>query len=273
MRAFLVLLLTIFIALSFVATDANAKRFGGGKSFGMSRSINSNRATHSGYAATPQSRPASSMSKWLGPLAGLAVGGLLASLFMGHGLGAGLMSWLMVGGIAFLIWRLFSQWQMRNQQQIRPSRLHEHYQTEPANMPFNNVSPFAPKSTLGDSRLNQFDETEFLRLAKTIFIRLQAAYDAKNLADIREFTLPDIFAEVQMQIQERGDVPNYTEVLHIDASLINHEIESDSMIASVMFTGQIRETRDAAPETIKETWHFKQDKLSRQWLVAGIQQA
>lgn len=268
MRNFFIILLTSIIALSLVFTDAEARRFGGGKSFGMNRSVNSSRPYNSGYAA-PAQRPASTASKWLGPLAGLAMGGLLASLFMGHGLGSGILSWLMVGGAIFLIWRLFSQFQMRNQ--ARPQT--EPYQMQSANSPFSNVSPFTPKPTMTDARMTQFDEVDFLRHAKTTFIRLQAAYDAKNLADIREFTAPEIFAEVQMQIQERGDAPNHTDVISIDATLSDHAIESDSMVASVLFTGQIREAHDAAPEAIKEIWHFRQDKISQRWLVAGIQQA
>lgn len=271
MRTFLVFLLTSVIALSLVVTDAEARRFGSGKSFGMSRSINSTqRGNPSSFAAAPAQSTASKASRWLGPLAGLAMGGLLASLFMGHGLGSGLLSWLMIAGVIFFVWRLFSGFQMRNNTaRMQPQT----YQQAPAvNTPFNQVTPFNSQSNYSSTHLSQFDEADFLRQAKTIFIRLQAAYDTKNLADIREFTAPQVFAEVQMQLQERNDEPNVTEVIHIDATLADHTIESDSMITSVLFTGQIREAANAPAEPIKEMWHFKQDKLSKQWLVFGIEQ-
>ncbi len=93
MQKFISILLILFTCL-LVIQDVQAKRFGGGRSFGISRSTSSySRAarpaaapfqnySQSGQAARPR-------SSWLGPLAGFAAGGLLASLLGGHGLGGG----------------------------------------------------------------------------------------------------------------------------------------------------------------------------------------
>ena len=265
--------LTLFIAIisfGLLLTDANAKRFGGGKSFGYNRSASSNNASRAAPAAA--AKPASSASRWLGPLAGLAIGGMLASLFMGHGLGTGILSWLMIAGVIFLGWRLFSRMRtpMRNMNMNQAT-----LQTEP-----NRVINDAPytSSTLHDTSAQQpqnlasFEEAAFLRQAKTTFIRLQAAYDNKDLLDIREFTAPQVFAEIQMQIQERGDEPNQTDVLNVDAELLDFDLASHNMTASVRFSGLIREQQGIPPESIKEVWHFSKDKISQNWLVAGIQQ-
>ena len=88
-----------------------------------------------------------------------------------------------------------------------------------------------------------FVETDFLRDAKTKFIRLQAAYDQKNLADIKEFTSPEVLAEIQMQFQERENASNDTEVVSLEAELLDVSNEGNLLTASVRFSGRIKENR------------------------------
>jgi predicted lipid-binding transport protein (Tim44 family) len=256
-KLFLALLITL-LSFSCFITDANAKRFGGGRSFGMTRSANSYSRPNNVASAQPAS-PAG--NKWLGPLAGLAMGGLLASLFMGHGLGTGMLSWLMVAGVAFILWRLF-------QNMVRPAMQGARFQNNPVqNFTGNSFASSAANQTKSD-----FDEMGFLRQAKSTFIRLQAAYDEKNLVDIREFTSPEMFAEIQMQLQERGDEPNVTDVVSVDAQLLDVSEESNATIASVMFDAQIREQQDLPAIRVKEIWHFRKDGFKTNWAVAGIAQ-
>jgi predicted lipid-binding transport protein (Tim44 family) len=275
MRKIFTVLLMSFIAFSFIMTDAQAKRFGGGKSFGMSRSA-STFSRPSTAAVNPASRfeapkPASTASKWLGPLAGFAAGGLLASLFMGHGggiMGGGIFSWLLIGGLIFFALRFMSRMLSNN-----PSAQSANLQTQAANstyqpvtMPFNNT--FNQTSTP-----IQFDEAAFLRQAKALFIRLQAAYDTKNLADLREFTSPEIYAEIQLQLHERGSDGNQTDVVTIDAELLDVTNEAGTTIASTQFTGLVREQAGAEPVNVKEIWHFRKNEMQSTWVVAGIQQS
>lgn len=271
MRKVLLSLFVAILSLGILATNAEAKRFGGGKSFGYSRSYSN--AAPSNYASRAQqaAKPAGSANKWLGPLAGLALGGLIASLFMGHGLGAGIMSWLLIAGALFLAWQVITRLR-------RPETSTQHSaafrQDSPHNMPFRQDqpinTPFQSTPMQNNVAPIGFDEAAFLRQAKTVFMRMQAAYDSKNLTDIREFTAPQIFAEIQMQLQERGDQENVTEVIHIDAELL--ELTPNPMTASVRFYGQLREEKGEAPQDIQEIWHFTQDTYSKQWCVAGIQQ-
>lgn len=283
MRKVILALLVGLFTFSFIMTDAQAKRFGGGKSFGVSRQASSfsrptmgstaSAATATGAAAA--TKTASGASKWLGPLAGLAVGGLLASLLMGHGLGSGILSWLLIGGAVFLVWRLVrSRLQPATQAQATQNM---HYQAaaqqpqaaQAVRMPAVGADAHAKQ----DERVTEFDESAFLRGAKAAFIRLQAAYDSSNLADIREFASPEIFAEIQLQLQERGNEINQTDVISIEAELLDLTTESHMIIASVQFSGLVREQENAEPVNVKEIWHFHKFDVRPSWVVAGIQQA
>ena len=112
----------------------------------------------------------------------------------------------------------------------------------------------------------------FLRQAKLNFVRLQAANDRGDMDDIREFTAPELFAEIRMQFQERGGKVQETDVMQLDAELLEVVTEDKRHIASVHFSGQLRED-DAAPAAFAEIWHLaKPTDGSRGWNVAGIQQ-
>jgi len=118
-----------------------------------------------------------------------------------------------------------------------------------------------------------FDVEGFLRQAKLNFVRLQAANDRGDMDDIRQFTSPEMFAEIKMQYQERGSRSQETDVQQLNAELLEVVTEDNRHIASVHFSGLLREAANAAPEAFAETWHLvKPVDGSRGWNVAGIQQ-
>ena len=118
-----------------------------------------------------------------------------------------------------------------------------------------------------------FDVVGFVRQAKLNFVRLQAANDRGDLDDIRQFTAPEVFAEIQMQLQERGSVKSQTDVVQLDAELLSVVVEDHRQIASVRYFGQLREDIHNAPQAFEEIWHLtKPTDGSRGWQVAGIQQ-
>lgn len=118
-----------------------------------------------------------------------------------------------------------------------------------------------------------FDTDAFLRHAKASFIRMQAAWDRGDLADLREFTSPEVFAELQLQIQERGGNQDYTEVVSIDAQLLGIETTERDYLASVQFNGMIRNAPGAQAEPYVEVWNLaKPLSGSGGWVLAGIQQ-
>jgi len=262
MRKILSIICLVFITFGTLMQPVEAKRFGGGRSFGYQRSASSYSKPQS--TQMPYQAPRSSgMGKWLGPLAGLAAGGLLASLFMGKGLGSGILSWVLILGGGLILWS-FIRNRLRPQAQF----------TQTSDNTFNNnISQFTPiQNTSANSLPVGFDETAMLRDAKVQFMRLQAAYDAKNLDDLREFTTPEVYAEIQLQFQERGEAHNQTEVVKLDANLLDATTELQYTIASVSFSGLIRENPDEPAIPFQETWHFKKLNSEMKWLVAGIQQ-
>jgi predicted lipid-binding transport protein (Tim44 family) len=118
-----------------------------------------------------------------------------------------------------------------------------------------------------------FDAAAFLRHAKTYFIRLQAAWDKADINDIREFTSPEMFGELRLQLQERGASANHTDVVSLNADLLGIETGANDYLASVRFNGMIRESENAPAEPFTEIWNLSKP-LSGQggWVLAGIQQ-
>ncbi|RUR19962.1 Tim44 domain-containing protein [Legionella sp. km535] len=266
MRHFLSYFLIALLSFGLVINEASAKRFGGGRSFGVQRSQSSLFSSHKPQNTASIGQKANK-SKWGGMLGGLLVGGLLASLFMGHGLANGLMTWLILGSviffaISFLRRRMQPGLQSSQSNAFRQSSFN-HF-TQPNSDSSSNSSHFTSNSV-------DFVSESFLRNAKVNFIRLQAAYDAKNLQDIQSFTTPEVFAEIKMQLEERGDEPNKTEVINLNAELLDVSKQTLSTIASVRFTGSIKEN-DEAIAPLDEIWHFYQFTNSKEWVVGGIQQ-
>ncbi|KAF7961526.1 hypothetical protein AWV80_32385 [Cupriavidus sp. UYMU48A] len=104
-------------------------------------------------------------------------------------------------------------------------------------------------------------------------MRLQAAWDAGNLDDIREFTTPEMFAEIKMDLSERGAEVNKTDVVTLEAQLLGIESSPSQHLASVRFSGMIRERAGEAAQPFGEVWNLaKPVSGTGGWLLAGIQQ-
>lgn len=118
-----------------------------------------------------------------------------------------------------------------------------------------------------------FDTESFLRNAKVHFVRLQASWDAGNLDDIREFTTPEMFAEIKMDLSERGTEVNKTDVVTLEAQLLGIESTPAQHIASVRFSGMIRERAGDPAQPFAEVWNLAKPVTGTGgWLLAGIQQ-
>lgn len=118
-----------------------------------------------------------------------------------------------------------------------------------------------------------FDTEAFLRHAKSSFIRMQAAWDKGDANDLREFTTPEVFAELKMQIQERGPNADYTDVVEIGAQLLGIETTPTDYLASVQFSGLIRTAPNAPTEPLNEVWNMSKPLSGNGgWVLAGIQQ-
>lgn len=287
LTALIALVLTAGLTLS--SPDVEAKRLGGGMSSGMKRDssvMQRQAAPAPSQAATPRpatpvSAPApSGMSRWLGPIAGLAAGIGIASLlshFGMGGLGEGMSSiimMLLIGGAVFLVIRMLMRRNAPSAEALQyagagsaPARL------EPTQFEASAVTGGAMAMGNAANIPPGFDVDGFLRQAKLNFVRLQAANDAGNMEDIRAFTTPEMFAEVQLEYQERGKAVQQTDVVQLNAGLLDISTEGSRQIASVRFHGSIREAVNAAPEAFDEVWHLvRPADASSGWVVAGIQQ-
>lgn len=276
---FLSLMLVIF-TFGMVAPEAEAKRLGGGGSFGMKRSTPPAAAPQQNLsrpAAAPPAAGAQPRRSWMGPIAGLAAGLGLAALFSHLGMGEGMANFVMIALLAAAGFMLFKFLFRRNsaaapQGMKYAGATQGGAQTTPydAQPNFSSGSERAPQVSTIPS---DFDANGFARQAKLNFIRLQAANDAGNLEDIREFTTPEVFAEISMQLNERGATAQHTSVVDLDADVVEVAEEGDRYIVSVRFTGLLREDEASAPAAIDEVWHLvKPTSGDAGWRIAGIQQ-
>lgn len=273
MRTFVSCILITLLSFGLLVHEASAKRFGGGKSFGVQRSQSSLSSPSKAQNSSTFGQRTNNPSRWGGLLSGLLIGGLLTSLFMGHGITSGILSWLAVGAIIFFAIGFFRK---RMQPGFQSGQSHPYNRNTQS--PLNNFTQAFNSSAESSGNNNNFSEYPvgfnpdvFLREAKVTFNRLQAGYDQKNLQDLSDFTAPEVFAEIKMQLDERGDAPNKTEVITLNAELLDVSRQSNSMMASVRFTGSIKEN-DEPINQLDEIWHFRQFDSNQQWIVGGIQQ-
>ena len=304
MKSFVIALAVAFVAATSVPGDAEARRIGGGGAAGMQRSVPP-RATpdapapgRARRAAAPRRppprplrrRPPPRKRSWMGPIAGLAAGLGIAALMSHLGLGeafGNFLTMLLLAVVAFFVIRF----------------LMRRFGPKPATAGAGNgcSSPGArradpaagPRSSrqalrrrrqrrgrsAGRGRRRRdlpagFDAEGFERIAKMIFIRMQAANDAGDLNDLRAFTTPEMFAAIRLDLQERGPTAQRTDVVRVDAEVLDVASEADRQIVSVRFHGLIREQIDGVAEPFDEVWHLvKPADGSREWAIAGIQQA
>jgi predicted lipid-binding transport protein (Tim44 family) len=287
MKRFATLLTIFFTCLTLFSTTAEARRMGGGGSFGKQRAVPTQPQRAPDAAPRQNNQPAQNTppqqqqgNRWMGPLAGLAIGaglGALFSNFLGGSGGAILLAILaaMVG--VFLIRRFMQP--KHTQRQFQAAQGPAAYEGASLKKPTFDIPPIGGvNQPLNDYAVASvpadFPVESFLRGAKATFIRLQAANDRKDLDDIREYTTPEVFAEIALQMQERGDAAQKTDVLKLDAQVLEVVDEGELTVVSVRFTGEIAES-DGVPERFDEIWNVQRDSRSAKsgWMLAGIQQA
>lgn len=272
------------LSLCVMTSNADAKRVGNGSSVGKQRAVTQPAAKPPAAATAPAATPAapapqpSGMSRWLGPLAGLAIGAGLASMFMGNGLGGAFGSILMVLAIVAAVIFALRMWRSRAQTQplqyagagapaapgLRPELA----------TGFGGSAPAAPATPpVADRFPPGFDAAQFAHHAKINFTQLQAANDKADLSTMRSFMTPELYAQIAADIKARGDTPQQTDITGLNAEVLEVVTEDNIHIASVNFSGMIREQSDAALAPFSETWHLEKPvNGSTGWLISGIQQ-
>jgi len=305
MTKILVTLVTVISLFSLITPDAEAKRMGGSKSFGKQSSNVTKQqapaqpasANEAAPAAAPGATPtpaaaAKPASPWKGMLGGTLLGLGLGALLSGLGLGAGMsniISILLMAGIGialvmFLV-RLFKQ----KSEAASPMKS-AYVGSAPGSIDYTSTPEIGSRiAASGRNEIEQqsssstsgntweipagFDVAQFERTAQTYFIRLQAAWDKADINDIREFTTPEMYAEVKLQIQERGTTPSVTDVITIYAKLLGIETQDTTYLASVKFVGTMKEEANGPTISFEEIWNLSKPVEGQGgWLLAGIQQ-
>lgn len=291
-------ILTLFVALAafaMIVPEADAKRIGGGRSVGTQRQAITPQQTpnapqqqmapkgatqqQAAPAATPAQPQPAGWRRWLGPIAGLAIGAGLASLFLNNGLGGALLGILLIAALIFGVVMLVRM--IRGTKPVSRAPLQyagaQYGRSEPVMTPpaVSSGGGAAPHSVAAQTRWPaDFNAEEFTRHAKLNFIKLQSAHDAKDIASLSEFLTPDLLRDLQSDIEASGDTPQKTDVVTLDAEVLDVAAENGQYIVSVRFSGLIRETEDPQPQPFTEVWHLQKPVSGRSgWLVAGIQQA
>ena len=121
-----------------------------------------------------------------------------------------------------------------------------------------------------------FDTEGFLAAAKRNFVTLQDAWDRSDISSLRSMMTDEMLVEIRSQLAEREGQqtgqPNKTEVVMIEAQLLGIEDLGDDYMASVEFSGMIREEASAGPSPFREVWNMTKPKSGNSgWLVAGLQ--
>jgi predicted lipid-binding transport protein (Tim44 family) len=268
-----------------------------------SQSMQQNQAGQAQRAqAAPSTPPAAAQparNRWLGPIAGLAAGLGIAALLSHFGLGeafAGAMANMIIIALIVIAAVMLFRFIMRKRQGANGAPAY-------AGAGSGSGSPFGGSARTGlgqDSRPMMppataygttstldapaqqavqpsvpagFDTEAFTRNAKVYFIRLQDAWDRGDVNDIREFTTPEMYAEIKLDVDARGGAPNRTDVVQLNADVLGVEDRDPEYLASVRFHGLIRESEGASAEPFVEIWNLSKQKTGNEgWLLAGIQQ-
>ena len=271
------IILSLGLILLTMPDLADARRIGGGSSFGSKPSYSKSYqkpaapTTTPSQQAAPGASPMGGRGMFGGMLGGMLMGGLLGSLFFGGAFsGIGFMDILLIGGGLFLLMRFLRSRQPAAQTAGGPSPTHDMNRGAWDNLRTaqNHTSTSAPDYPAG------FDAQEFLDGAKAAYTRLQAAWDARDLDDLRQFTSTEVFAEIQSQA-EADPNPGKTEILFLEASLLEVKTVGNQTIATVLFDTMLREDSASAPaDQVREAWHFSRYETggAKHWVVEGIQQ-
>lgn len=289
-----------------VPDDAEARRLGGGRSFGGSSTFNRPAPAPSAPGGATTQQPGSSlnrqttnpgsgaaaapgMSRGMGGLfGGLLAGTLIGSLLLGGGFaGVGLLDMVLIGLVVYLGLR-FLRGRRNGEADGRASGSYRQ-----ASQGYSGASRGGGTSawdslrsgsgvssaerdyTSSDSRAvpADFDQEDFLRGAKMAYVRLQESWDKRDLDDIAQFATEPVLSGLREQLAEEPE-PSTTDLLMVNARLMELKQEGNRERAAVFFDVLMREDPLAQqPEQVREVWHFTRDAGKEEsWKLDGIQQ-
>lgn len=264
-----------------------------------------NSAPNAAPAPVPAQQPAAPRRPWGAMLGGLAAGLGLAWLAHSLGFGAELGQFLLFGLIALVAVMVIGYFMRRRaydpyaygggtphnpneMRQYNPAKIGNDASARPWEQTTTSYegeqAASRTSSRIGSALLGRgpnwqipdgFDAPGFVAAAKSNFISLQAAWDKADIAALRAMMTDTMLAEIQTQLSERAHLvtgPNTTEVVMLEAQLLGIEDLGEGYMASVEFSGMIREDLTSGPSPFREVWNMTRPKQGQAgWLVAGVQ--
>ncbi|NPU90947.1 MAG: TIM44-like domain-containing protein [Gammaproteobacteria bacterium] len=281
-------IVAMLFVFAFTATEAQAKKFGGSKTFGRSYQTAPAPAAKPdapNQTAAPGAAAAAGKRGMLGGLmGGLLAGGLIAALIGGGAFeGIQFMDILIIGLLAFVIFKLLRS---RRPVASSPAPVFAGGQggnnSERRGIDFDNKSSggavFTPAgSGFGVSQVPfnlpaGFDLTAFLAGARDHYRTLQDAWNKNDLVKIQEYVSPELYNDLRVERATLvGD--QHTEVLFVDAELVRADQIGSRAEVSVKFSGRYRDTVEGVEEPITDIWHLERDlaQAGSPWHIVGIE--
>ena len=283
----LVALLMVSVAITPVA---EAKKFGGSKSFGKSyktapapKQQTQNTSTV-GKDQTTAAKSSSKKGLMGGILGGLLAGGLLAAFFGGAFEGIQFMDILIIGLVAFLIFKLMrgvlaAKQGSMNQHRQQPAfggsapkfeqpNVHNFEQPQGAQGGFG----FGTQTDVPHNYPPGFDQAAFINGSREHYRTLQGAWNHNQLDTIEEYVSPSLFEDLKAE-RNKLDGDQHTDVMYVDAEIVRADHDGSKAQLSLQFSGRYRDTADGIEEDITDIWHLERDLTTNNapWLIVGIQ--
>ncbi|HHF3170492.1 TPA: Tim44 domain-containing protein [Vibrio diabolicus] len=287
-RLFSIVALLMFTVA--VTPIAEAKKFGGSKSFGKSyKTAPAPKQQQQNTNTVGKDQTAKSSSKkglMGGLLGGLLAGGLLAAFFGGAFEGIQFMDILIIGLIAFVIFKL-----MRGMLGAKQGSMNQHRQQpafggnaskfEQPNMqnfeqqPNTNNGGFGGFGAQTDVPHNYppgFDQAAFINGSREHYRTLQGAWNHNQLETIEEYVSPSLFEDLKAE-RAKLDGEQHTDVMYVDAEIVRADYDANKAQLSLQFSGRYRDTVEGVEEEIEDIWHLERDLTvpNAPWLIVGIQ--
>lgn len=287
-RLFSIVALLMFTVA--VTPIAEARKFGGSKSFGKSyKTAPAPKQQQQNTNTVGKDQTAKSSSKkglMGGLLGGLLAGGLLAAFFGGAFEGIQFMDILIIGLIAFVIFKL-----MRGMLGAKQGSMNQHRQQpafggnaskfEQPNMqnfeqqPNTNNGGFGGFGAQTDVPHNYppgFDQAAFINGSREHYRILQGAWNHNQLETIEEYVSPSLFEDLKAE-RAKLDGEQHTDVMYVDAEIVRADYDANKAQLSLQFSGRYRDTVEGVEEEIEDIWHLERDLTvpNAPWLIVGIQ--
>jgi predicted lipid-binding transport protein (Tim44 family) len=291
MKSALRFALLLVLCLGLAGVDAEAKRLAGGRNVGAQRAAPAQAQKQAAPATAANPAPAASpslASRWLGPaagvLAGLGLGALLAHTGLGGTLGLMLVAMLAVVVATLLLRRWMRpapgpvHGPLRYAGPTPGLHLPAGYETQPppaARLPATEyqAQEISPASGASPRLPAGFEPEPFLKHARLAFARIQAAFDQADYGVLGDLLTPEMLSEARAEIVELGSPRLPSEIVTLNAELI--EVVAEGLLAwsSVRFFGLIREGSGGTATAFDEIWNLQKPLAGPDgWRLAGIQQ-